>query len=144
MRGFDEAAEKTGVEKVRTLRGGYLASSGLVVPRVDNVRRAVDFARELRTVIDRFNTQHGSSIELRAGVDSGTVTSGLVARTNLAYDLWGDAVSLAYRVRNVGGQSGVFVSQSVRDRLAETADFVEAGSVELQGKTQPVWRPAGA
>ncbi len=144
MRGFDEAAEKTGVEKVRTLRGGYLASSGLVVPRVDNVRRAVDFARELRTVIDRFNTQHGSSIELRAGVDSGTVTSGLVARTNLAYDLWGDAVSLAYRVRNVGGQSGVFVSQSVRDRLAETADFVEAGSVELQGKTQPVWRLAGA
>jgi class 3 adenylate cyclase len=144
MRGFDEAAEKTGVEKVRTLRGGYLASSGLVVPRVDNVRRAVDFARELRTVIDRFNTQHGSSIELRAGVDSGTVTSGLVARTNLAYDLWGDAVSLAYRVRNVGGQSGVFVSQSVRDRLAETADFVEAGSVELQGKTQPVWRLASA
>ena len=103
MRGFDEAAEKTGVEKVRTLRGGYLASSGLVVPRVDNVRRAVDFARELRTVVERFNTQHGSSIEIRAGVDSGTVTSGLVARTNLAYDLWGDAVSLAYRVRNVGG-----------------------------------------
>ena len=24
--------------------------------------------------------------------------------------------------------------------MAETADFVEAGSVELQGKTQPVWR----
>lgn len=144
MRGFDEAAERAGVEKVRTLRGGYLASSGLVVPRVDNVRRAVEFARELRTVVERFNTQHGSSIELRAGVDSGTVTSGLVARTNLAYDLWGDAVSLAYRVRNVGGQSGVFVSQSVRDRLAETTDFVEAGSVDLQGKTQSVWRLAGA
>ena len=103
MRGFDEAAEKTGVEKVRTLRGGYLASLRLVVPRVDNVRRAVDFARELRTVVERFNAQHGPSIDIRAGVDTGTVTSGLVARTNLAYDLWGDAVSLAYRVRSVGG-----------------------------------------
>ena len=46
MRGFDEAAEKTGVEKVRTLRGGYLASCGLVVPRVDNVRRSVYDGRE--------------------------------------------------------------------------------------------------
>jgi len=144
MRGFDEAAQKTGVDKVRTLRGGYLASSGLLVPRVDNIRRAVDFARELRTVVDRFNSQQGTSIELRAGVDAGTVTSGLVARTNLAYDLWGDAVNLAYRVPSVSGHAGVYVSQAVRDRLAETAEFSEAGTVELQGRAQTVWRLADA
>src|SRR5690606_26116015 len=51
MRGFDEAAQKAGVEKVRALRAGYLASSGLVVPRVDNVRRAVEFAKEMRQVV---------------------------------------------------------------------------------------------
>jgi class 3 adenylate cyclase len=140
MRQFDQAAERTGVEKVRTLRGGYLASSGLVVPRVDNVRRAIDFAREVNAVIERFNVQHGSSIRLRAGIDTGSVTSGLVARTNLAYDLWGDAVSLAYRVRSVSGQPGVFVSQAVRDQLPDTMEFVEAGTIELQGKQQSVWR----
>ncbi|MFP3435204.1 adenylate/guanylate cyclase domain-containing protein, partial [Paraburkholderia sp. SIMBA_061] len=87
------------------LRGGYLASSGLIVPRVDNVRRSVEFAKNLLgvMVIERFNAQNGSSIGLRAGVDTGTVTSGLVARTSLAYDLWGDAVNLAYRVRSVTG-----------------------------------------
>ncbi|NLP84162.1 HAMP domain-containing protein [Microbacterium sp. CFH 90308] len=140
MRGFDEAAQKAGVEKVRTLRGGYLASSGLIVPRVDNVRRAVDFAREMRAVVQRFNSQYGTDIDLRAGVDTGTVTSGLVARTSLAYDLWGDAVSLAYRVRSVTGEPGIYVSQSVRDRLQESVNFVQAGTVELQGRTQPVWR----
>jgi len=140
MRGFDEAAQKTGVEKVRTLRGGYLASSGLIVPRVDNVRRAVDFAREMRVVVQRFNAQNGTEIDVRAGVDTGTVTSGLVARTSLAYDLWGDAVSLAYRVRSATGDPGVYVSQAVRDRLQDSVTFVQAGTVELQGKTQPVWR----
>lgn len=140
MRGFDEAAQKTGVEKVRTLRGGYLASSGLIVPRVDNVRRAVDFAREMRAVVQRFNSQYGTSIDVRAGVDTGTVTSGLVARTSLAYDLWGDAVSLAYRVRSVTGEPGIYVTQSVRDRLQESVNFVQAGTVELQGRTQSVWR----
>ena len=140
MRGFDEAAQKTGVEKVRTLRGGYLASSGLIVPRVDNVRRSVDFAREMRAVVARFNAQNGTDIELRAGVDTGTVTSGLVGRTSLAYDLWGDAVSLAYRVRSVTGEPGIFVSQEVRDRLQDSIVFVEAGTIELRGTKQSVWR----
>lgn len=140
MRGFDEAATKAGVEKVRTLRGGYLASSGLIVPRVDNVRRAVDFAREMRGVVDRFNAQQGTAIDLRAGVDTGTVTSGLVARTSLAYDLWGDAVSLAYRVRSTNADTGIFVSNAVYERLRETYTFEQAGSVEVRGKSEPVWR----
>ncbi|WP_144875715.1 adenylate/guanylate cyclase domain-containing protein [Microbacterium sp. 1.5R] len=142
MRGFDEAAEKAGVEKVRTLRGGYLASSGLIVPRVDNVRRSVDFARNLVGVIDRFNAQNGTAIGLRAGVDTGTVTSGLVARTSLAYDLWGDAVNLAYRVRSVTGQPGVYVSQTVYDRTREIFTYTEAGTVEARGTTETVWKVA--
>ncbi|MDQ0727408.1 adenylate/guanylate cyclase domain-containing protein [Microbacterium sp. W4I20] len=140
MRGFDEAAEKAGVEKVRTLRGGYLASSGLIVPRVDNIRRSVEFARNLVGVIERFNAQNGTQIALRAGVDTGTVTSGLVARTTLAYDLWGDAVNLAYRVRSVTGEPGIYVSQTVRDRTQELVTYVEAGTVEAQGRTETVWK----
>lgn len=140
MRGFDEAAEKAGIEKVRTLRGGYLASSGLVVPRIDNVRRAVEFALQMRTVVGRFNAQHGTSIDLRAGVDTGSVTSGLVARTNLAYDLWGDAVSLAYRARSVSGEPGIYVSQTVRDRMKDSMTFAEAGTVQLRDSTRAVWK----
>lgn len=140
MRGFDEAAEKAGVEKVRTLRGGYLASSGLIVPRVDNIRRSVDFARNLLGVLERFNAQNGTQVGLRAGVDTGTVTSGLVARTSLAYDLWGDAVNLAYRVRSVTGEPGIYVSQTVRDRTQELVSYVEAGTVETQGRTETVWK----
>ncbi len=139
-RGFDEAAQKAGVEKVRTLREGYLASAGLIIPRVDNMRRAVEFAKEMRAVVLRFNSQHGTDIELRAGVDAGTVTSGLVARTSLAYDLWGDAVSLAYRVRAVTGEPGIYVSQAVRDRLQDSVTFAEAGSIDLHGTSQRVWR----
>lgn len=140
MRGFDEAAEKVGVEKVRTLRRGYLASSGLVIPRVDNVRRTVEFAQSLLGVIERFNAQNGSRLSLRAGVDTGTVTSGLVARTSLAYDLWGDAVNLAYRVRSVTGEPGIYVSQTVYDRTREIFTYTEAGQIDAQGRTETVWK----
>lgn len=140
MRGFDEAAEKVGVEKVRTLRGGYLASSGLVIPRVDNIRRAVDFAVQMRAVVQRFNAQNGTTIDIRAGVDTGTVTSGLVGRTSLAYDLWGDAVNLAYRVRRATEQPGIYVSEAVRDRLQDSIGFEDVGTVDVNGSQQRVWR----
>lgn len=140
MRGFDEAAERTGVERVRTLRGGYLVSSGLITPRVDNVRRAVDFAAEMRNVVERFNAQNGAAVEVRAGIDTGTVKSGLIGRTSLAYDLWGDAVSLAYRVGAFGAGGGIYVSQAVRDRLQDSVPMEQAGSLDVDGASYPVWR----
>lgn len=140
VRSFDEAAERLGIEQVRTLREGYLASCGLIVPRVDNVRRTLDFALEMRTIVERFNAQHKASLTLRVGVDAGIVTSGLVGRTSLAYDMWGDAVSLANRVQSVSGQPGIFVSQRVRDRMQDTVTFESAGTVETREGSQEVWR----
>ncbi len=87
--------------RVRTLHNGYLASCGLNVPRIDNVRRTVDFAIEMQRIIDRFNGETGNRLKLRAGIDTGTVTSGLVGRSSLAYDMWGSAVDLANRCRAV-------------------------------------------
>lgn len=140
VRSFDEAAERLGIEQVRTLREGYLASCGLIVPRVDNVRRTLDFALEMRTIVERFNAQHKANLTLRVGVDAGIVTSGLVGRTSLAYDMWGDAVSLANRVQSVSGQPGIFVSQRVRDRMQDTVTFESAGTVETREGPQAVWR----
>jgi len=142
MRGFDEVAARCGVESVRTLRGGYLASSGLTVPRVDNARRAVEFAIGMRESVERFNARNGSALELRAGVDTGSVTSGIVARASLAYDLWGDAVRLASRLRRAGEEPGVFVTGAVRDRVEGLFDLVEAGSVEIDGRAAAVWQVA--
>ena len=59
VRQFDSAAEALGVERVRTMRSGYLASCGLNVPRLDNVRRTVDFAVEMRQIVERFSAETG-------------------------------------------------------------------------------------
>ncbi|MCU1476870.1 MAG: adenylate/guanylate cyclase protein [Subtercola sp.] len=137
---FDEAAVRMGVETVRTLREGYLASCGLVVPRVDNVRRMVDFSLEIRTIIERFNAQHETALSVRIGIDAGKVSSGLVGRTSLAYDMWGDAVNLANQVQRVSGAAGIFVSQSVRDLMHDAVVFLEAGTIETAGGVQTVWK----
>lgn len=142
VRQFDAAADSLGVERVRTLHNGYLASSGLTVPRLDNVRRTVDFAIELTRIIDRFNGETGHALKLRAGIDTGTVTSGLVGRTSLAYDMWGSAVSLAYQVQSGAPQPGVYVTSRVYDLMRDSRQFTAAGEVLADGTEQPIWRLA--
>ncbi|MNI98160.1 hypothetical protein D3C73_1569520 [compost metagenome] len=49
-------------------------------------------------------------------------------------------MNLAYRVRSVSGEPGIYVSQTVRDRTQELVAYVEAGTVETQGRTETVWK----
>jgi class 3 adenylate cyclase len=141
-RQFDAAAENLGIEQVRTLHNGYLASCGLSVPRLDNVRRTVDFAIEMQRIVERFNAETGQDLSLRAGIDTGTVTSGLVARSTLAYDMWGSAVNLAYQVQSGSPQPGVYVTSTVYDAMRDSRKFASAGAITVDGEEQPVWRLA--
>jgi class 3 adenylate cyclase len=140
IRAFDDAADRYGVERVRTTRSGYLASCGLTVPRVDHARRIVDFAMELERIAERYGGKHGTSLGIRAGIDSGTVTSGLVGQAHIAYDLWGDAVSLAFQLQGTNRESGIFLTQQVVDRMPDTVHVRDWGFVSTPAGPQKVWR----
>ena len=140
VRQFDAAAEGLGVERVRTLHNGYLASCGLNVPRLDNSRRTVDFALEMQHIVDRFNRQTGNHLELRAGIDTGAVSSGLVGRSSMVYDMWGAAVNLAFQVQGDSRKPGVYVTSAVYDAMRDTRHFTAAGEITVDGEPQPFWR----
>jgi class 3 adenylate cyclase len=142
VRQFDSAAESLGIERVRTLRNGYLASCGLNVPRIDNVRRTVDFALEMHRIVDRFNGEGEHTLRLRAGIDTGRVSSGLVGKASLVYDMWGSAVDLAYQVQSGSPQPGVYVTADVYDAMRDSRQFTAAGEVTVDGEAKPIWRLA--
>ncbi len=140
---FDDAAAAIGVEHVRTTTQGYLASSGLTVPRIDNARRIVEFALELQLILDRFSAQWGANLALRAGLDLGSASSGLVGRAHMVYDLWGEAVSLAFRIQAERAESGIFLTERVMQGLPETVRLIEVGDVNTSKGAQRVWRVEG-
>jgi class 3 adenylate cyclase len=140
VRQFDAAAEHLGVESVQTMHDWYLASCGLSVPRLDSAQRAVDFATELQRIVDRFNKETGNSLQLRVGIDTGPVTSGLIGRSGLAYDMWGSAVNLAHQLTTDRPQPGVYVTSRVHQAVGDSHRFVSAGSIPVDGADQPIWR----
>ena len=137
---FDAAAQRLGIERVRTLRNGYLATCGLNIPRIDKVWRTVDFAVEMHHIIARYNATAGTSLELKAAIHSGTVSSGLIGRANPVYDIWGETVDLVYRVQNEAANPGVYVTSGVRDAMGTSTTFTEAGVITVAGESQRTWR----
>ncbi len=140
FRQFDSAAESLNIERIRTFHNGYLASCGVVTPRLDAVHRSVDFALEIGRVIDRYNSQTGHQLGLRVGVNTGNVVSGLVGRSGLVYDMWGGAVSLAYQMHSGAPQPGIYVSSQVYEAMSEVRKFVPAGTISVGSTDQPIYR----
>lgn len=140
VRQFDEAANSIGVEHVRTATKGYLASCGLTVPRIDNARRIVDFALELQRILDRFSAQWGVSLHLRAGLDLGSASSGLVGRAHMVYDLWGEAVNLAFSVQAERTESGIYLTERIAAGLPSTVPLIAVGIVDTSSGPQRILR----
>jgi class 3 adenylate cyclase len=143
MREFDSAAETFGVEPIRTLHNGYLASCGLNVPRLDSVHRTLDFAVEMQRIVERFNAKTDHHLTLRVGIHTGNVVSGLVGRTTMVYDMWGAAVNSAHQMRTGTIDSGIYVTTQVYEALRDSHEFAAAGAITVGGSDQPIWRLTG-
>lgn len=140
FRQFDAAADALGVERIRTFHNGYLASCGVVTPRLDSIYRSLDFAMEMRQIIERFNSQNSHELRLRVGINTGNVTSGLVGRSSLVYDMWGGAVSMAFQMHSGAPQPGIYVTSSVYEAMRDVRQFTPAGTISVDGKDQAIYR----
>lgn len=138
---FDDAAEKHGVEKHKTIGSGYMAVCGLSVPRLDQAKRTVDFAKEMLRIVRRFNRERNLDLKLRIGVNSGSVVAGIVGKDKFVYDLWGDTVNVANHLQSQGEWNTIQVTQSVYNRLSEFAEeFHSTSQLELSGKgNMAIW-----
>jgi class 3 adenylate cyclase len=141
---FDEAAERHGVEKVKTIGERYMAVSGLSVPRLDHARRAAELALEMQHVLQRFNREHHTDLGLAIGIHAGAVTAGIVGVKKFIYDLWGETVDTATHAHAQAGPGGVLVTQDVHARLHDGYVLEERGPVELaRGRQMALWALVG-
>ena len=144
---FDEAAERYGVEKVKTLGSGYMAVSGLSVPRIDHTKRVVDFAINMVRILHSFNREITSSetlkkamgeqktqLKIRIGINSGEVIAGIVGRSKFIYDLWGDTVNIAHQLQMEGVGNEIHVTEAVYSCLVDLYEFKSISDVEIAGK----------
>ena len=136
---FDDVIDRYGVEKVKTSGSEYMAVAGMNIPSLDHAKRIVDFAVEILRILNRIGREHGLDLKCRIGIHTGEVMAGIVGQHKLSYDLWGETVGTAHGVQSHADWNTIFVTRPVRDRLIDIYECEEAGSLELKGRSVPVW-----
>jgi class 3 adenylate cyclase len=138
---FDDAAERYGIEKIKTIGDSYMAICGLSVPYLDHDKRAVDFALEMMSIVRRFNHERGFELNISVGIHSGDVTAGIIGRHRSIYDVWGNTVNLANALRVACPSGSIFVSAAVYQRLDDLYEFEPAEVPEGNGTAAlKVWK----
>ena len=137
---LDDAAEAHGVDKIKTVGDDYIAACGLLTPRLDHDKRALEFAREMMSSVRRIGQECGLELELRVGIHSGTVLAGVIGRHRFTYDIWGSTVDLASEICSVAAPGSICISGQMYSQLHDREGFREAGQVHIKGgESMQVW-----
>ena len=131
---FDVLADQYAMEKVKTVGDAYMVVAGVPQPRSDHANALARMALEMHETISEMRAPDGRRIHMRSGVHSGPVVGGVIGRTKFSYDLWGDTVNIAAKLRGVAPADTVLVSESTYERLRDSFTFGQAGQVSLKGR----------
>lgn len=120
---FDEAADRYGMEKIKTIGDRYMAVCGISLPYLDHDKRAIDFALEMLIIVRRFNHDRRLQLNIRTGIHSGNVLAGIVGRSKFIYDVWGDTVNSSQALMSACPAGTILVSEEIYRRLADLYEF---------------------
>jgi class 3 adenylate cyclase len=120
---FDKLAYRYGLEKIKTIGDSYMAVCGLSVPYLDPDRRAVDFAKEMQSIVRRFQQERGLPLSIAIGINSGDIVAGLVGRNRFIYDVWGETINQASDLKSACLAGEILVSETVHARLQDLYEF---------------------
>ncbi len=132
--GFDERAERHGLEKIKTIGDAYMAVGGVPEPSSDHPARVVAFGLDLLDLVALVAADLGQTLALRIGIHTGPVVAGVVGTQKFSYDLWGDTVNVASRLESQGVAGALHISETTWLRVRGLVEATSRGPMELKGR----------
>ena len=132
--GFDQLAEKYGLEKIKTIGDAYMVVGGLPTLRKDHAEAIAEMALDMLDQVKRISQRLKKTLQIRIGVNTGAVEAGVIGTKKFAYDLWGDTVNTAHRMESHGIPGVIQVTEDTYNCLVNSYIFEERGMIEIKGK----------
>ncbi|MGM0375204.1 MAG: adenylate/guanylate cyclase domain-containing protein [Bacteroidota bacterium] len=138
---FDEIVERYNIEKIKTIGDAYMCAGGLPVKNSSNPVEVVLAALEMQQFMKEMRriklAEHKDYWELRIGIHTGPVISGMVGRKKISFDIWGDTVNIASRMESSGIPGEINVSETTWHLAQDffTAEYRGRMPIKYKGET---------
>ncbi len=126
--------EAAGLEKIKTIGDSHMVAGGPPTPRSGHLVALLELAIAMGEATTRVRTPTGDPLQLRMGVDRGSVVAGVIGHRKCSYDVWGDTVNTASRMESRGVPGRIQVTARVARAASPPFDFEPRTSVEVKGK----------
>ena len=133
FRYFDAAADRCGVEKLRTMGDNYMVASGVPIERPDHAAALADMAIVMRDYRPDLPADT-PPIVFRIGINSGPVVAGVIGTSRYQYDIWSDTVNTASRMESHGVPGEIQITAATRALLGDDFNCSRRGMIDIKGK----------
>ena len=132
---FDERAQREGIEKIKTIGDSYMAAAGLTPEKEnDGAGQMIRFAQGLLEDVRAFNETSPVKLEIRLGINSGSLVAGVIGKTKFIYDIWGDTVNVASRMESTGVSMKIHVTENTKAQTSDLFQYSENTEIDVKGK----------
>lgn len=133
---FDETVEKFRGTKIKTIGDAYMAVFGAPDYEALHAELAIEAGLEMIESLSSFNKRGGGfpTLNMRIGIHSGRVISGVVGKERMQFDVFGDSVNIASRLETSSEPGRITVSQDTYLLTKEKFLFEDRGFVRLKNK----------
>lgn len=131
---FDMIMEKHGLEKIKTIGDAYLAVCGLPIKNENHAYQTVLVALDIIDFIEERKKAHPEALDIRIGINSGSLIAGIVGVKKFAYDIWGDTVNTAARMEQNSHKGKINISESTYQLVKEKINCEYRGKIHTKGK----------
>jgi ligand-binding sensor domain-containing protein/class 3 adenylate cyclase len=138
FRMFDEIMDKYRIEKIKTIGDAYMAAGGIPTRTVTNplavVAAGLEMIHRLQELNRKKELKGEKAWQLRLGIHTGSVISGVVGKNKFAFDIWGDAVNTAARMESSGEVMKVNISGATYQLVKDYFVCSARGKIKAKNK----------